>query len=649
MIMDNGVGYRQLIDEATVVSFDVFDTLIHRLVLNPVDVFAILVRRLKATEIGLYHPSVVANFAVLRQEAEGLARERHHLANGSYEVTFKDIYSLLKETAAIDETLLAQIMEEEFLIEQAVVYANPLMLSLFEYALQQQKTIVLCSDMYLSSEQISLLLRCAGYSPPFTLFVSGEIKQSKHDGSMFPLVCGQFGITPAQLAHFGDNYRADYQMPLALGVRTRLFAAFGQDIMPTSVLSPEKPLRDNGVYGLIQGTVRNVLLNQKAEDDPWFGVGASIFGPLFLGKFLWLIVNLRQEPVDKVLFFARDGYFFHQLYERYKALLEIDTPAEYVYLSRAVLFVPSFTEFETRRVWNLFSGRLARSVREHLENLDINPALVQREIKEAGFLSDEDIAPGYDGRMYQLLLRLYPLVMDTAKRRRGAVGEYVWQVVGDKRRIAMVDIGWGGNMQGSFSRLLQLRNHDVEIFGYYFGLFKNVAFNYLPRNQFRSYLVNESEPAHYAEAFQAGGIELLEFALMAPHGTTLGYEQNDGQIQPILEQNPMDEKVQAYAARVQQGALKFIEAIMPLVLHIGPEHLSSAEWAEPFFRLVNQPTVDEALLLGSLTHSDSATDTRRRLPLAQKLSAEITRQKGEAYKQAYADAYWKKAFELLNP
>lgn len=637
------MDYRKVIDQASVVSFDVFDTLIHRVVLQPVDVFELLANRLGATEIGLYHPTLASSFAKLRREAESRARIQHHAIYGSHEITLEDIYHILKDIVHADEKVIEQIMEEEFLLEQIVVYADPLMKILYEYAVQQNKTVILCSDMYLSSEQISVLLNKAGYQPPFQLYVSGELKQSKHEGSMYGLVCERLGINVNQLVHFGDNKHADYDIPRRLGVSSQLFNAFGPASQPKHLSSH----KDYSVFTTIQGCLQKIVMDQNIPHDPWFDIGVRIFGPLFLGKFLWLITNLRQQPVDKVLFFARDAHFFHQLYERYQHAFGVSAPSEYVYFSRAVLLIPSFTDLVPERVWHLFSGRYARTVKEHLRKLDIDSTVVHKAIKEAGFFSDEDVVHYSDRKMHQLLLRLYPLLMKTAKHRRETVIKYIHQVVGKNSRLAVVDIGWTGNMQGSVSRLLQLCRNDAEIDGYYFGTFESVAWNYLPRNRYKAYLVNESKPLHYTHMLQTGGVELLEFALMAPHGTTLGYRQQGERIEPVLEQNEVDEEMQALALRVQSGAMKFIETVIPLILHIGSEHMLSSEWAEPFFRLIDNPTLEEAELLGGVTHSDSASDTSRRLPLAQKLDVKARRRE-ENYRQAHADAFWKKAFELLN-
>ncbi|MDD2767855.1 MAG: hypothetical protein PHT19_03910 [Methylococcus sp.] len=618
------------------------------MVFRPVNVFNLLAKRLGSTDIALHHPRLVAELPLLREQCEMEARERHFRHFDTHEIALDDIYAALREAAGIDDDMSGQIMDAELLLEAAVVYPNPGMKALYEYALSKEKQVVLCSDMYLSAVQIKGLLEKAGISPPFELFVSGELKKSKHEGSMFELVREHFGIASDKIVHFGDNEHSDFVSPSTKGIQAHHFDLVQKHTEPRLRFPLSAAYAEPAVTGLIQGAIKNILLVDNEAHDFWFDIGAQVFGPLILGKFIWLANHLRYHPADKVLFFARDAALMHALYERYAGDFGVDIPGEYVYFSRATLLVPSFTELNLERLWHVFSGRANRTVKTHLSRLDINPHLVRREILEAGFSSENDLAPAGDLKMFDLLCRIYPLILQAASRRRDAVTGYVRQVAGDSSRIAMVDIGWVGNMQGSFSRLLQLSRTDVELTGYYYGTLESVSANYLPRNNFHSYLISESRPPNRAESLLNGGVELMEFFHTAQHGTTLGYENINGTIRPILENNPEDIEFQRLAARVQQGAMRFVQTVMPVVLSVGAENLVSTAWAEPFFRLVDNPSPEEAELLGDLTHSDAATDTRNRLPLAEKLDAGIARRKGAEYQAAYQQAYWKSAFKIRN-
>lgn len=640
---------RDAIDKATLVSFDVFDTLIHRIVFRPTHLFDLLSKRLANSDIAVQNGRLLLDFPQAREHAESEARSRRHERFACHEITLTDVYDILRETYALDEKTTQEIMREELSLEQSAVYPNPVMRSVYRYALGTGKPVVLCSDMYLSQDDISAMLVRAGYPTPHALLVSGELKHSKHAGTMFDLLSSRYGVPADRIAHFGDNRHADFHVPRTKGVQAHHFDLIEKAVDERLRWPASAPCDDRAVQGLIQGSLRKILLQGEDCDDFWFDVGAQVFGPLLLGKFIWLMASLTREPVDKVLFFARDGLFCHRLYERYASEFDVHTPSEYVYFSRATLLVPSFTDMNIHRLWHLFSGRKARSVGDHLGRLDIRASEVEREIRACGFSSTDESVHYSDQRMHDLLSRLYPLILRTAKRRREAVLPYIAQVAEKHRRLAIVDIGWVGNMQGSFSRLLQLLRSDFTLNGYYFGTFHGIAANRLPRNRYQGYLVNAGEPHDRYLSLVSGGVELMEFALMAPHGTTLGYRAAGGRSEPVLEDNPDDRAMQALSSRLQDGAMRFVETALPVVISTGFEHWVSTTWSDPFFRLVNEPTLQEAETLGELTHSDTATDTLRRLPLAPRLNPKgLGRHRRSAYEQAMEQAFWKRGFQVRN-
>jgi hypothetical protein len=131
--------------------------------------------------------------------------------------------------------------------------------------------------------------------------------------------------------------------------------------------------------------------------------------------------------------------------------------------------------------------------------------------------------------------------------------------------------------------------------------------------------------------------------MTAPHGTTLGYEETAaGDVVPIVESSVTEHAVGRFAVRVQKGAAAFIDEFVSAYGSIPPESLSSRAWAAEFYRLVTDPTADEAALLGDLTHGDVAGDTSIRLPFA----PVVEHLDGEH--ERVAPCYWKAGFIVRN-
>ena len=89
--------YQDSIDRAKAVSFDVFDTLIHRVAFRPVHVFDLLAKRLQATDLGLHWPDLLTQLPMLREVSEREARQRYFERYGTYEITLNEVYDLLGE------------------------------------------------------------------------------------------------------------------------------------------------------------------------------------------------------------------------------------------------------------------------------------------------------------------------------------------------------------------------------------------------------------------------------------------------------------------------------------------------------------------------------------------------------------------------
>ncbi len=638
--------YSDRIAGAKVVSFDVFDTLIHRTVHRPTDVFDVAASCLKHSEFGLMNPEIACNFAQKRIDAEVEARKRLAASHGTPEVGLEDIYDVLTEYLDLTPEQRTYLKDLELTLETRFCHPNPLMQTFFKVAAHNGRRVVLCSDMYLPSSFIEELLTACGFTKPYTLLVSWELRKSKHEGSMFGELLRRFSVKPRDVVHFGDNEHADVEKAREAGVQPELFNYLRDRIEPGLRMPLEKPADGGPVWSLIMGSIRRRLMERTF--DFWEDIGLQVFGPLFVGNILWTAHLARQDRIERLLFFARDAYLPYQVFQRYKGLLGPEVELKYAYFSRAALLLPSFVDMPIDRVWHLFSGRATRSVGYHFRKLGMNPHEYLGEIKRAGYASVDEIVPNSDLRMFRLLNSLWNNILLEAKKKRPLPLRYVVELAEGVQRLGIVDIGWTGNMQGGFSRLLQLARTDYHVNGYYLGTFGMLPQNYLPRNVYRGYLVNENQPWEFCDSLINGGVELLEFALMAPHGTTLGYREDKGGIAPVLEENKEDHAVRELAQRVQKGAWEFIEAVLPHVLAMGIDGFISQRWADPFFRLVNQPTMEEADMLGELTHSDTASDTSKRLPIAEKLPEDIVRKRGAAYHEARERAYWKKAFDLRN-
>ena len=196
----------KLIKNTTVVSFDVFDTLIVRPGLKtPSDLFALL------------HPED-STFKPRRIEAERKARKQSSLED----ITLSDIYKLLYA----EECERQEAVQLEISTELSVCKANPEALEFFNTVRKDGKRVVITSDMYLDRSTIENILTNNGFDlEGVNVCVSSEYGKTKRTSNLFKTVMREEGMEgrEGEVLHIGDHYISDYLNPRKVGMKSFLY------------------------------------------------------------------------------------------------------------------------------------------------------------------------------------------------------------------------------------------------------------------------------------------------------------------------------------------------------------------------------------------------------------------------------------------
>lgn len=180
--------YKKRIDKYDVISFDIFDTLLTRLVDFPTDIFDLVGEKTNNK-----------SFKELRIKAEHEARQKS--VNG--EVNLDDIYifmpSELKELKQIE-------------LDTELNCAAPIleMDNMFRYAIDEGKKVFIISDMYLPGNHIRRMLKKCGLPlDNVKIYISNESGANKITGKLFECAIRDNHINRANMIHFGDSLKAD--------------------------------------------------------------------------------------------------------------------------------------------------------------------------------------------------------------------------------------------------------------------------------------------------------------------------------------------------------------------------------------------------------------------------------------------------------
>ncbi len=356
---DRWLTPEEIVGDAKVVSFDIFDTLLSRPYIKPTDLFLHMEETLGA-----------AGFRDSRVEAERRARRRHR---EQADVTLDQIYGEL-------DTRYAHLKQEELRYESELLYPKTDAREIYEEAVKQGKTIIAVSDMYLPQHFLEKVLREKGYTAVSRVFVSNEEGCCKSDGRLFLKVLKEMRIEPSDMVHIGDNPEADKEAPKRLGIRAchRPTEVQSMFIRPAMVkykaFAEETPcLASSVLTGLYaRHQAQGGLSSSFAE------LGYHIGGPLAVGYCQHIRKVAKARGNDAILFVSRDGYALHQVYRK---MYPDDIPSYYIYASRKLILRNSIDHKDEkyfRNVCEIYSNECLQDTVVTPDNFEQHKADMER-------------------------------------------------------------------------------------------------------------------------------------------------------------------------------------------------------------------------------------------------------------------------------
>lgn len=544
------------------VSLDIFDTALTRLYESPVDVFAEVEHRLTQS-----HGKSARGFAMAREQAERVARQKHHQQTGAEEISFHDIYvelpALLPRFRCINVA-----REKELAIEMECLHPVPDILEFTRRLNAVGKPYIFVSDMYLGSGFLEDLLKNAGFENWRKVFVSCEHGATKASGRIWEVVGRTFPIL--SLLHIGDNEASDIHNPKRLGIATLSYERARSEHRPGARLTPDV-LPFSRLQRHVELGSRQAASRKPSNQDRWVNMGRS-FGGLTLATFTdWLAERSQLHKIDTLYFCARDGYLMKLAWEAAGLHKSLPIKAKYLYISRAALNIAagvmesSAAKLSTPFLRFLSSSTGHTTVGNALERAHLSDVLPLAEEAQHIFGSLETtlVWPDTSSEFESLLQRHAPQICEALMPRLETTIAYLRQEgLLDAGRHAMVDMGWHGSMQRSLRKLIRFSDGPAELFGFYYGLFPAALQNRYAAGVMEACFGNEFKPL-LTQAPLHQSVSLLEQLHSAPHGSTKGYHAvDDGHILPTLTENPLEAKQYELATRwFQQGAIETVTSL----------------------------------------------------------------------------------------
>jgi predicted HAD superfamily hydrolase len=638
--------FKKLIDKSDVVSFDIFDTVIVRKVLDPADIFTI-VEYLYIKK----HGKLNFDFKKIRIKAEPEATKIAFQKNGLQSLNLNEIYHHIQKEQNIDHQVISRLKTLEIETEQKFCVRNEYMYSFYQYCIGSGKKIIFTSDMYLPEDVITKILHDNGYTTFNKLYLSSVIRKSKSKGTLFSHILNELACPPSSMLHIGDYFYADIINSMKKGIKTYYYekpsehAFQRQEFKALKQRYNDKLSIDESIYF---ATVINKVFTRRNQnnDDLWYNFGYIYCGIIYLGFIRWLTNQLIEQKIEKAFFLARDGYMMHKVYHLMNQN-KVVPPSEYMYASRRAINIPTISDniddSSLKLLCNIFPNL---SVEDYLGRIHIDSNQHINKIKDAGFTdkTDKIISASDKDKLAILFNLLTKEICEISAHERTNLINYLRQIHFIREgKIAIVDIGWQGTMQNSLDKLSDLLDTKMDIQGYYLGTF-DTAKRYVSKGlPMSGYLCNLSLPQKNHEVIMSC-VHMFEFIFSAPHGSVIKFQATEDRVAPVFENNIFSHKKTKIITEFQAGALDFINDFIETEKDCWEMDISPESSINPISRLLHNPTYQEAVQFGNLTHSEYVGDRNYERHLAKMSSLRNAFSCPSTFKQHYYSSLWKVGF-----
>lgn len=502
-----------------VVSFDVFDTMLLRRC-HPDDITSAVLARM--SELTGLSPAQVAE---LRTRAHRKACAGSTVQGRDPEASivewYRDWAALCLDGAPESPDLASRIMAFEFELERSFLDLDPEAVAAVEAARREGVKVVAASDMYLTSSQIEDLLGRDGLFDE--IVTSGDVGYLKRTGRLFDHLHATLPVDPRKHLHVGDDLLADCLRPASKGVSTILIR--DREHTARRVEASERRLRGYG-----ESTSRGLAVIDQSLSVPYAGdvarvVGFETFGPIMAAFVHALVERCSRAGVDRVYFLAREGLVLKRLYDVFVASTGTPAPpSAYLCVSRYTTLLAQMRDFgsvEQEVVWDNTPSPTPRSL---LSILGMSADSLERLCHRHELAPDALLKPG-DEDFVRLCAddEVAQAAASTGATMRAGLTEHLRRAgFLDANRVAIVDVGWGGQIQENLTRFLAQGDRAPEVLGLYFGLNAR-AVRRIDAGMAMEGLVAERWKSDWTSDAIFEFVMALEAGTRAPHGSTIGY------------------------------------------------------------------------------------------------------------------------------
>lgn len=575
-------------------SVDVFDTLLIRTT-SPESVIASTSRFVSET-LGVSFSAALA----ARGEAWGLesadSLNSGNCPDARSDQLFRRWTGLLSAERETADRVASQALSFEVDAESICLAPNEPMKKVLQLAKMHGIGVTALSDMYLSPAEVMRLLSVHGFSDLVgDTVTSAYAGRQKKTGRLFDWYVEEME-GPTGLAHIGDDPIADGRMPSARGIKS----IFVYDRSRMRTRHRLASSRSTPYLEAALSATQSFVPENVAED-----VGFTRFGPIYTGFVHGVAARAISDGVSSVWFFAREGWLLHELYSVGKehGLFPSAPPSGYLYASRVATMRAQLLEFGTKEIASIHSDTWSRTYGSTLSPLQIDQTTLTAILDGVRLSIDDNVSD--DG--FAALKAHKPfvdVVSSIGSGEREGLKAYLERIgFPQTGRVAVVDVGWGGQIQENFEKVLRLIGYTTEVVGYYLGTDERAEARRKSSGAKMSGLVIDKVNNDGCGLGAFSHVQGIELATRSPHGSVKGYSpEGMPRLAPETDKGRKSEaEDDPLIATIQTGILAFAERYTRVASVLNVKAADSIRMARNVIDIASiAPTMVEASLLSDM-------------------------------------------------
>lgn len=511
--------YKQ-VENYSIVSFDIFDTLLLRPFAHPEHLLDLVELELLQT-IGTQAKNYKKRRIMAAKQCKEALTNSHN-----QEVSLAEIIGFID---GFDDTQKAQALQVELEMEAKHLKANKTLVMMLKDFRQKGKKIIYSSDTHFDAEFIrNILIKENIWEEGDVLYTSLDLKKNKaNNGDLFLEILNRENINHDMLIHMGDNYRADYKMPVkhkisAYWLKNPISQDGSKDY--SFFLLTQDKRGSNQTHNLSLATSLTLGLDNiyrsLQHKGLLYDIGYHILAPLYL-KIIFEIKHVQEQQQNEIiLYLARDGYVLSKIHD---VFFDDNVKHRYFPASRRLLCLPSANYDEFKSI--ILGGSRNRSIQSYLNGFSAPKVLIhalkQRFVDFKKTLSKKEFYILRD-----IFEKHWPDIQKELNKEQENLLNFLEQELQAYNKIMIFDLGWKGSLLKKLQEIIPHKQWS----GFYFATLKG-AYEQL---NISSFALDRGKP-EYRNQLYFQNQELLE----------LFFCEGEESFQKII----YDEKIHKYIAK----------------------------------------------------------------------------------------------------